>query len=385
MSVSSLIARPAVGVLLGAATAIIAPVAPTSAQSACGASYSVRPGDTLSKIAARCGTTVSALTRANAFIRDPARIEIGWTLAMPGAGGYQPPPVAAAPAYPAYPAYPAAPAPTVAYPTTAAAPDPYLNGYGGGSYAVQPGDSFGAIAQALGVSLAALLSENSSADPGRLLVGQLLQLPGGAAAGRRYDSRYDSRNDDRWYDDDRDRPARLRLEPSSGRPGSQVEIRVDRLDRRERLALGVRDGRGGIVKLAEARADGKGKVKTKVRVPEWADSRDELIFVVRRQDGEVLRSQPFDVTRRRADRRRGDGRLERPRRSGTIEGWVVRGVECPVLRTTDGTSYSLVSNDVRLPLGAYVQLTGKPVRVSKCMEGAGTIDVSQLRRVNPPR
>lgn len=389
MGIRRVIARPAIAALMGAA-ALVATSA--GAQSPCGSSYTVRPGDTLSRIAARCGTSVGALTGANAFIRDPSRIEVGWTLQMPGAVGSQPARVVTAP----QPSYQVT-APTYGAPVQPA-PNPYLSGYGNayrpGTYSVQPGDTFSAIAQALGISIAALMAENSGVNPARLFAGQLLQLPAGATYDRRYDRRYDSRYDrrydQRWYEDDdndRNRRPRLRLEPSSGRPGSVVEMRVDRVERGEWLAFGVRDGSGGILKLAEARADSKGRAKARVTVPDWANRRDDLIFVARRQNGDVLRSQPFDVTRRRAkrdDRRDGD-LLRRPGRSGTIEGWIVRGVECPVLRTDNGKSYSLVSDDVRLPLGAYVRLTGRPVQFSTCMEGAGTIDVSQLRRIDPPR
>lgn len=375
MSALATIARPAVALLAAAAALGLAPLS-AAAQSACGDSYTVRPGDTLARIAARCGTSVGALAGANPFIRDPSRIEVGWRLTVPG--GYAPSPLAAAPA-----PYPPTPAPAYPAPVAPAARDSFLDGYGTGTYAVQPGDSFSAIAQALGVSLAALLAQNSTTDPGRLSVGQLLRLPSGydRRYGDRRDWRTERRNEDRWYEDD---DARLSVKPAKGKPGTKVELRVAEVDRGEWLAFGVRDGRGGVVKLAEARADSKGRAKAKVRVPDWADRRDDLVFVAKRQDGRILRSGRFDVTGGMAEDR--DERRDRRRaRRGTVEGWVVRGVECPVLRTPSGTSYSLVSDDVRLPLGAYVEIEGRPVRYSTCMEGAGTIDVSELRRVDPPR
>ena len=49
-------------------------------------SYVVKPGDTLSSIAQKLGTTVSALARAN-NIADPNRILIGTTLSLGGSGG----------------------------------------------------------------------------------------------------------------------------------------------------------------------------------------------------------------------------------------------------------------------------------------------------------
>lgn len=52
---------------------------------ACGDSYTVVRGDTLRAIATRCGTTVSALLRANPQIKDKNLIYPGQKLALPGA------------------------------------------------------------------------------------------------------------------------------------------------------------------------------------------------------------------------------------------------------------------------------------------------------------
>ncbi len=48
--------------------------------------YIVRPGDTLSGIAARFGVSLNALARANG-IRNPSRIYVGQRLVIPGGGG----------------------------------------------------------------------------------------------------------------------------------------------------------------------------------------------------------------------------------------------------------------------------------------------------------
>lgn len=55
--------------------------------------YQIRPGDTLSGIAARHGTTVAALMRANPQIKNANLIYAGDTLTIPGrSDGYRPPP-----------------------------------------------------------------------------------------------------------------------------------------------------------------------------------------------------------------------------------------------------------------------------------------------------
>lgn len=49
---------------------------------ACGESYTVRRGDSLSAIARRCGTTVSSLLGANPAIADPDLIRVGQVLRL---------------------------------------------------------------------------------------------------------------------------------------------------------------------------------------------------------------------------------------------------------------------------------------------------------------
>ena len=64
---------------------------PGAAGGVCGGEYVIAPGDTLSKIAARCGSSVEALMRANPRITTPAQIAVGWQLTMPrGADGQSP-------------------------------------------------------------------------------------------------------------------------------------------------------------------------------------------------------------------------------------------------------------------------------------------------------
>jgi LysM repeat protein len=118
-----------------------------AAGSAHGATVTVAPGDTLSAIAARNGTTVAALVAANG-ISDPNRVVAGRRLRVPTAGS----------------ASPAA--------------------SGGGSYRVRSGDTLGGIAARSGTSVAAIVALNGLANPNRIAAGRVLRLPagGGAAA-----------------------------------------------------------------------------------------------------------------------------------------------------------------------------------------------------------
>jgi LysM repeat protein len=114
-------------------------------------SYRVRVGDTLSGLAARFGTSVSALAAANRI--DPNGVLFaGIRLRLPGTS-------------------------TVTY-ARASYPAPAASG----RYRVQPGDSLGAIAARYGTSVYALATMNRL-DPSRyLLAGITIAVPGGRTA-----------------------------------------------------------------------------------------------------------------------------------------------------------------------------------------------------------
>jgi len=110
--------------------------APSSTASWTG-TYTVRPGDSLSAIAATHHTTVAALASQN-HIANPDRISVGLVLKVPGT-----------------------PAPAQAAKT----------------YIVRPGDSLSAIAATHHTTVAALVAKNGIKDPNRIAVGQVLRLP----------------------------------------------------------------------------------------------------------------------------------------------------------------------------------------------------------------
>lgn len=109
-----------------------------------GCVYVVRPGDTLSKIAASAGTTVQVLMQIN-NITNPNIIFVGQHINLPNCG--TPPPQPTPP--------PAA----------------------GGTCVVQPGDTLSAIAKRFGTTVAVLQHLNGIANPNLIFVGQILKLP----------------------------------------------------------------------------------------------------------------------------------------------------------------------------------------------------------------
>ena len=69
-----------------------APAKPGSSANppAAGGSYTIKPGDNLTKIAKANGTSVDAIMKANPQIKDPNKISAGAKLNLPGSGGNPP-------------------------------------------------------------------------------------------------------------------------------------------------------------------------------------------------------------------------------------------------------------------------------------------------------
>jgi len=128
--------------LAAAALGATAAAAPTVVAAT---TYIVRPGDTLSAIAARHGTTVAALAEAN-HITDPNLIRIGQLLTIPDTA-------AGLPGY------------------TAGTPDVE-------QYTVQPGDGLAAVARRFGMDPTALARANGIGVHTPLRRGGVLQVPG---------------------------------------------------------------------------------------------------------------------------------------------------------------------------------------------------------------
>jgi LysM repeat protein len=135
-----------------ARSAAPAPAAPAASR------YTVKPGDTVSHIAARTGTTVAAIVAANG-LNSRALIRVGQVLSVPG-------PAAAAAAKPA-PAK--APAPAPAKPASS-------------TYTVKAGDTVGHIAARTGTTVAAIVAANGLDSRAFIRAGQKLTIPGGQAA-----------------------------------------------------------------------------------------------------------------------------------------------------------------------------------------------------------
>ena len=124
--------------------------------------YTLKPGDNLTRISAQYGTTIEALLAANG-ITNPNRIYVGQTLVVPAASVAD------------------SATADLSEPTVAEAPVddvPTDDSSGSATYTVKAGDSAIGIARRFGVSVDDLLASNGVTNRNRVYVGQTLVIPG---------------------------------------------------------------------------------------------------------------------------------------------------------------------------------------------------------------
>jgi LysM repeat protein len=143
--------------------------APAMAVPGSGKTYTVQNGDSLSKIAKKCGVSARELSEVNG-IKDANKIRVGMKLVLPdyAKAGSSPAP-AAAPAK-----HKTASKAKESSSKTVTAPE------GGSVYVVQGGDSLSKIASKHGVKSAAIREANKLKSD-KIMVGQKLVIPGKSA------------------------------------------------------------------------------------------------------------------------------------------------------------------------------------------------------------
>jgi LysM repeat protein len=153
--------------------------------------YTVQPGDTLSEIAQRFGTSVETIESANPFIRDPNLIFPGQILCVPKRPNPQVPPIQVyvvqsgdtlneiaqrfGSTVRAIVRFNDIEDPDIIFPDQILCLPraPLVQPV----YEVQPGDTLSAIAQRFGSRVDAIAQRNNLADPDRIFPGQILRIP----------------------------------------------------------------------------------------------------------------------------------------------------------------------------------------------------------------
>lgn len=289
---------------------------PAAAQARCGDAVTVSPGDTLYRIASRCGTTIPALLAANPQIGDPDRIMVGARLEMPGdrAGRER-----------------------------ASRQPPETREGAGDGYVVRRGDTLAGIARSFGVPLPALIAMNPDIDPRYLRPGLRIRVPGD---GRRRAERPGRGDRDGRRGRDRRGDNRISVSGTITREG--VECPALRAENGRLYTLAGDTGRfgpGDRVRVRGARA----------------------------QASICQQGTTIEVERIRAAR--GGGDRDGVTVTGTLTG---EGAECPVLRGDNGRLYSLAGDIGRFRPGDRIHVRGALAQVSYCMQGT-TITVERVR------
>lgn len=305
----------AAGLGVAALVATAGLAGPVSAQSRCGQSYTVQPGDTLYRVSQRCRVSLSRIMDLNPALGDPRDISVGTRLQL-----------------------------------VSGRSDDRATRDRGERYRVQSGDTLADVADRFGVSLIELIGENENVNPFALAVGELLDIPGDGPG------------------------ASIRLSDASGPPESLVTLTARNLRPSDYVTVGVGPRASEWEALREVRVGTEGDLSVDLRVPEWSEPGDDLIFVVDTDRGLTLKSDVFDVTR-----------SERQPRPVSLTGRVTEGTECPVLRTDDGDRYALTSRRIGITPGEYVRIEGRRADMAFCMEGIDTVRVTDIEEVAPPR
>jgi LysM repeat protein len=205
----------------------------------CGEIVTVRSGDTLSRIARRCNTTVEAIVQENPEITNPNLIFPGMRLRMP---------------------------------IEIDRPDPDPDTM---TYLVRPPDTLEAIAERFGTTVEEMLAANPDIDdPEDIETGQRLVIP----------------------------PTGLHpevdIEPTTGPPGTEIQVLASDFPTDIPLTVGI--GRWGSEPTVshEVTADDEGNVSTTITLPEEAMPGEEWVVLVQTVDlprVEAL-SELFNVT-----------------------------------------------------------------------------------------
>jgi len=213
--------------------------APAHAQTQCGHTYTIRPGDTLHEIAQQCRMQVAQLLEANPQIENPNSISAGARIGLDAQDSTRP---------------------------------------DDSSYVVTQGDTLSAIAQNGGVNLRALLDANPGIEPRRLAIGQVITVPV-------------------------DHPMlQVHLTPRSGSAGDEVQVEGEGFRPSSTVRIGAGPPESEWRELEDVRVDGDGQIDARIIIPEWAAGHDQIVLVAAGNRGREVRTR-FDMETDRVSKR----------------------------------------------------------------------------------
>lgn len=327
---------------------------------ACGPDYSIQPGDTLGAIAARCDTTVAALTAANKV--DPRNLKLGQVLAIPGMAEGDEPVMRES----------ARRTDAVADADTADA----VEGVPG--YRVERGDTLAGIARKLGVEESALEAANPGLDPRRMKIGQAVRVPDTEKV---RDLLAEREAEKQKLTEMQEEYANPKLWAADGEWRRTVDLEAAGLAPGETVRIAVSDGNGEWITLGDMKAGDDGELEARARIPAEFQA-SQLTFAMQRPWGEHVA----------IDYREGDTATARRERSGddtdyakaetgeeiAVAGKVVRGGDCSLLVTPEGNF--AVANAEALEPGAEVEVIGRRGEsVAGCTGAQAAIEVAVVR------
>jgi hypothetical protein len=159
----------------------------------------------------------------------------------------------------------------------------------------------------------------------------------------------------------------ITVSPHSGTLSSDVAIRAEGFQSGARVDIGFGPPSSEYEIVTHAQADTEGVVETTVKVPDWAETGRDYLFVARAPDGNDVVSSEFHVVA-----------VADPDPTLSVTGRITgEGVECPALRTDDGDLYTLAGETGRFGEGDRVEVEGTIAEMSICMQGT-TIEVENI-------
>ena len=289
---------------------------------ACAPRIRVAYGDTLSRIAARCNTSVSRLRRANSGL-DPLDLRAGQTLSIPDANETLPP----LPEPPAPVARVQEPETVPPAPQTAASED--RTEPTGFDESGEPPASEREVANV----------EPTSVEP--VYAPTAIFAPLQPVAGRR-----------------------LTVTATGFPPGTPVELGFSRINASMRA-------------VETARTDSEGRVTFRVPLPDWLEAGQTSAVVIETSDGEIAATtQSFMVRSAPAQTAGTTDEREPLLLSGMT---TAEGTGCATMRDMEGRLYNLIGEVADYEPGTAVRVLGFETENGGCGEGP-TVEVTNIER-----